>query len=180
MNRMAHSVIEAFRERLAYDFSCLMSDFPQEVADEIYQWGIDNIPDEDLAENGREPHIHVTVKYGIHISDPTKVRDHLLNQKPIKARLGKVSLFDTSDEHDVVKIDVDSPQLHELNGIISGNFETTDTFPDYKPHVTIAYVKKGLGKKYNGRNDFEGRMVKLNSAIFSGKDNRETTLNFPR
>ena len=28
------------------------------------------------------------------------------------------------------------------------NFENTQTFPEYHPHMTLAYVKPGTGKKY--------------------------------
>lgn len=157
-----------------------MSNFPGELSDEIYKWGAKNIPDDALASDGREDHVHVTVKYGIHISDPTAIQAHLAKLKPLKARLGKVTLFDTSPEHDVVKIDVVSSDLHRLNKHISKNFEVTDTYPDYKPHVTIAYVKKGLGSKYDGRDDFEGRELILDDVVFSGKDNRMTTLNLPQ
>lgn len=172
-------VIEKFKDRLARDFSCLMCTLPREIGDKIYLWGKELIPDEDLhPEEGREGHIHVTIKYGIHINDPTKVRDILIDQKPIKAVLGKTSMFE-SDNWDVIKLDIFSDQLNELNDKISKNFAVTDTHPKYIPHVTIAYVKKGLGPKYIDRNDFEGVKVNLSSATFSGNDYRTTFINFP-
>lgn len=169
-----------WRVKLAYEFSSLQCNLPDEIAEEIFEWGLRNIPDQNMAADGRQPRddIHVTVKYGIHITDPMVVRELLINQKPIKMKLGKVSLFE-SDDYDVVKLGVTSTQLHQLNKTISNNLEVTDTFPDYNPHVTIAYVKKGLGRLYDGRDDFEGRDIILDNATFSGKDNRKTVLQFP-
>jgi hypothetical protein len=96
---------------------------------------------------------------------------------PIKMELGKTSLF--SNEFDIVKFDVWSPGLHELNNLITDNFECTETHSgEYVPHVTSAHVRKGLGQKYVGRDDFEGRKMTLTAAVFSGNDYRETTLPF--
>jgi len=70
--------------------------------------------------------------------------------------------------------------LHKLNKTFAKNFEVTDTYPEYIPHVTIAYVKKGLGKKYEGKDDFEGKEVLIDNITFSGKDNRTTVIQFPK
>lgn len=174
-------VVQAFNERLSYDFSSIQCNFPEPVAGEIFDWGVKNIPDEFLADDGRQARddIHVTVKYGLHHADPSEFQNYLIGRKPITLRLGKVSLFE-ADDHDVVKLEVSSPQLHSLNRTVSNNFEVTDTYPQYIPHVTIAYVKKGRGKPYDGREDFVGKEVILNRATFSGKDNRKTELMFPQ
>jgi hypothetical protein len=42
--------------------------------------------------------------------------------------------------------------------------------------LQLGYVKPGVGKKYDGRKDFSGRKVNLESAVFSGNDNRKTEL----
>jgi 2'-5' RNA ligase len=160
---------------LAYGYSCVQCSLPQDIADEIYEWGLKNIPAEDLAADGRESDIHVTVKYGLHGHDPFELRDLLFGKDPIRIQLKNISLF-SNDEHDVVKLGVESPELHQFNKLVSDSFEHTDTHPDYIPHVTIAYVKKGLGKKYDGRSDFSGRECLLDSVVFSGNDNRRTEL----
>jgi 2'-5' RNA ligase len=149
-------------------------EFPDEIAEEIRAWGRENIPSGILAADGRETDIHVTVKYGIHIVDFTVVREIFNDVKPIEVKLGKITLFDTADDFDVIKIDMQSPELNRLNNIVSKNFEVTDTHPVYHPHCTLAYVKKGCGAPYNGNTAFEGRKVVLDSVLFSGKDNRKT------
>lgn len=172
--KSARKVVASF-QKIAYGYSCVQCSLPREIADEIYEWGLQNIPDEDLAADGRESDIHVTVKYGLHGHDPFELRDFLFGKEPIKIKLGRLSLF-CNDEHDVVKLEVDSPELHQFNKLVSDNFEHTDTHPDYIPHVTVAYVKKGLGKKYEDRDDFAGRQCLLDSVTFSGNDNRMTVL----
>ncbi|MDQ3920211.1 MAG: 2'-5' RNA ligase family protein, partial [Acidobacteriota bacterium] len=138
------------------------------------------IPDSDLytAESGygREDHPHVTVKYGLHTNDAANLREALKDQPPVPVTLGKTSLFEGKGEtpYDVVKVDVDSPELHALNAKIAAAEEHTDTHPEYKPHVTLAYVKKGLGAKYDGRSvdGVTGRTVKLDSLTFSDRDGK--------
>lgn len=158
----------------AYSFSSTQFNLPPTIAQEIYTWGLKNIPEDILAENGREDNIHITVKYGIHINDFTVIRNVFVDVKPVPVVLGKISLF-TSDEHDVVKLEVSSPELHRLNKVINYSFEVTDTHPTYIPHCTIAYVKSGCGASFDGRKDFAGRKVLLDTVVFSGNDNRKTT-----
>lgn len=99
------------------------------------------IPDRWLAGDGRETDPHITVKYGIHGSNAAGVRRVLAKERPIKYKLGKISKFEL-DDMDVVKIDIVSPDLHRINGKIKAAVACTDTHPTYKPHATIAYVKK--------------------------------------
>lgn len=159
--------------KMAYDFSSLQLQIPEEDAVEIYKWGLRNIPDSILAADGREDDIHVTIKYGIHNHDFTEGRNFFIGQKPIEIGLGEISLFE-NDEHDVVKIDIDSLDLMKLNKLISENMEITDTHKIYKPHLTLAYVLKGYGSPYNGRKDFLNKQIVSDTVCFSGKDNNKT------
>jgi 2'-5' RNA ligase len=168
-------IIKAFWQKEAFDYSSIQCNMPLDLAEEIISWGKENIPDEDLTGDGREKDIHITIKYGLHDHDPFEVRELLSNFGPIDITLGKTSIF-TGDEFDVVKIDVISPGLCELNALISKNFKHTDTHPKYIPHLTVAYVKSGTGKKYVGSDQFKGRKIKVDSVIFSGNDNRKTGL----
>jgi len=181
MNKsLVKRVLASFFNRFSYDFSSVQCDLPDDISMNIKEWGRETIPDEDIhPEEGREENTHVTVKYGIHITDPTELRRIFYDQKPFSIVLGKTDIFKT-DNYDVVILSVISSDLHRLNKIISDNFEVTDTHPEYRPHVTIAYVKKGLGKKYSGIDTFEGKKITLNSATFSGKDNRQTVIQFSR
>lgn len=125
------------------------------------------IADEDLAPDGRETEPHVTVRYGLLTEDAEAVRKALEGEGPITLTAGKTSLFPDSGDGEVVKVDVDSPDLHRLNKKIADAIEHTDTHPDYKPHITLAYVKPGTGEKYVGMDDVEGMPVTVDTIRFS-------------
>ena len=166
-------IVEAYLKS-AYDFSSVQAEFPDDIAQELRDWGHENIPEGALAGDGFEEDKHVTIKYGLHIIDFTEVRELFKNIKPIKMVLGKMTLFTSSDDFDVVKIDIISKDLHKLNKAVSKDFEVTDTYPEYIPHATVAYIKKGAGDRFNGDTTFEGRKVISDTILFSGKDNRHT------
>jgi 2'-5' RNA ligase len=138
-----------------------------------------SIPDEDLAADGREDNPHITVKYGLHGNPSAELTKLLENEPPVTVTLGKTSFFPNSESNsgDVLKADVDSPDLHRLNKLIADKFPHTDTHPDYKPHATIAYLKPGLGKKYAGDNSLAGEEIVLDHITFSGKDGK--TIDIP-
>lgn len=154
-------------------FSSTQLNLPDEHAQAIKDFAA-KIPDADLAGDGREDKPHVTVKYGLHGEDPDAVRELLANQPPITVKLGKTSMFPAgeSGNGDVVKADVDSPELHALNKKIADALPHTDTHPDYKPHATIAYVKPGEGKKYVGDSSLAGRTMTIDHLTFSGKNGK--------
>ena len=139
------------------------------------------IPDSDLqkeegasyggksANDGREHEPHITTKYGLHFQTPSqRLRNALMHFGPVTATLGKTSLFH-GDDADVLKVDVDSPDLHRLNKLITRLTPTHDTFPTYKPHATIAYLVKGKGRKYTGNTALAGTTLTFDSVLFSGK-----------
>jgi 2'-5' RNA ligase len=172
-------VIAKFRERMAYDFSSTQCNMPPDLSHEIYQWGRDNITDDLICPSEqRQPvdDIHVTLKYGIHSTDFTTIRDLLQSIGPIDVELGPITKFDSNPDYDVVKIDVESADLRRLNRLIGDSVEVTDTYPVYQPHITIAYVNKGACDDLIGREDFAKRKVKLDGVTFSGKDNRKTLM----
>src|SRR5262249_17754981 len=42
--------------------------------------------------------------------------------------------------------------------------------PAYKPHITLAYIKPGLGQKYVGSHALEGREFDLGDLVFSSRN----------
>jgi 2'-5' RNA ligase len=135
-----------------FTFGCLMGTV------DVKNWtklGTDFIEEKDVYGTqesgfGLEDKPHVTLLFGFHDDEPD-IAERLENSLPIKGSIkGKIvgiSIFETPD-YDVVKFDVESPALFKLNKWCKDNFEYTSAHKDYHPHVTIAYVKKGMGKKY--------------------------------
>lgn len=134
-----------------------------------------SIPDADLAGDGRESNFHVTVKYGLHTRDAQEVNRLVEGFGSITARLGKTSIF-PGEQADVVKVDVEGEGLRRLNNLISDSLECTDTHPEYRPHVTLAYVKPGLGQKYVGLSDVDGMTVDLAAMKFSAPEGQVTEI----
>lgn len=159
-----------------HEFSSTQIDVPKRLSIKLAGMAA-RIPDEDLAEDGREDHFHITLKYGIHSNDPESVRSVIEGYSPFPIVLGKTSLLENPDA-DVVKIEIppqrDVMNLFNLNHQINESTECTTTHPEYKAHITLAYVKPGLGKKYLGLKGVEGEKFMANTVMFSNKK-RELT-----
>lgn len=96
---------------------------------------------------------HVTILYGLH---PPVTQDMIQRlkwcmsgMKSIRFTCGMISTFEQED-HDVLKIDMMGADLHDAHRRVK---ETTDlpmtvTYPEYKPHATLAYLRKGAAAKY--------------------------------
>ena len=106
------------------------------------------IKPEDIVSLEDDP--HVTVIYGIHSF--VNANDVLTNLRLLKLpniEFGKVGFFPGA-ESDVVIIELESPDLHDLHSILKTNLSNEQTHPTYNPHVTLGYVKKGTAEKYKG------------------------------
>ena len=82
-----------------------------------------------------------------------------------------ISLFE-NPEFDVVKLEVNkTPKLEEIYKNLS-EFPNSNQFPDYKPHITIAYVKKGLGQKYVDPN-YKYQIKNISKIVYVRPDKSE-------
>jgi len=130
---------------------------------------------------GLESKPHVTVLFGIHedeIDEETIGNIIKQNMKPITARVEDVDVFE-GDEYDVVKYNIPvSKELQEMRDLFT-KFPHTDSHPEYKPHMTIAYVKPGEGKKYKRtlRDPFD---VTFTNGVYSYHNNPDDPEDFSR
>jgi len=154
-----------------FDYSSTQINLPDDLAALLLDLGA-QIPDEDLAEGGREDEPHITVRYGLHTQKAADVEPLLTDVAPLKATFGYTTYF-KGDDFDVVYVSVKSPDLHALNETLAA-LEHTDTHKGYTPHVTVAYVKPGKGKEYAGKSALYGVECVFDELIFSTKGGKPT------
>ena len=150
----------------SHKYSCVMGALPSDLSAGIHQLR-QHVAPQDVMEDAGNP--HVTVLYGLHTSDPQVIYQHLKKNQAIRPptiHLGPLSLFRNRDQ-DILKVDVDSQDLRHLNHVLR-QLPTTQTYTDYRPHVTVAYLRAGAGDKYLGLpNHLQGREVTLGGVVFS-------------
>jgi len=137
---------------MAYDYGCLMLKF--KVEQEQWNRFINALikPEDVYTEEegyGIEYEPHVTILYGIHHD-----KFNLLDLQPILQKLNTIKVSSKqidafqNDKFDVLKFNIDSPDLHAMNKKVCNSMEYTNDYPDYHPHATIAYLKPGTSSKY--------------------------------
>lgn len=155
-----------------HDYSCVMLNLADEDVQEVLDLQ-DRLNPADIIE--LEPTPHITVKYGLHTSDAGQVRQLIETFGPVSVTLRLPEVFH-SDEQDVLVIAVESEQLHELNRLICDALEHTDTHNEYKPHLTIAYLKPGTGTRYRALDDLDDKQLTFSECVFSDQAGNKTAL----
>ena len=156
-----------------YPFSSTHVLLPGTLAREVMAWGEENIEDEDLfidpadPTKGREDEPHVTLLYGIHHDHSGAVRKVLSEAHPFAIRLGKTSRFSDCPKFDVLKVEAESLDLRRLHDRLKECVPCTESFPTYKPHVTLAFVQKGRCRRLNNSKAFCGLTFVAREIVFS-------------
>jgi len=125
---------------------------------------------------------HITVRYGILPEVPPKhVKEILDHPGKVKASITGVDVFQPEDkDYDVLVFRIDSPDLNLLNEKLK-QLPHEDTYPFYQPHSTIAYLKRGLGKKYvNLVTGLEGEEIEFDTIKFSDKDYKKVSIDLEK
>lgn len=145
-----------------YEFSCTMAYLPKDLAERAVKLALQigdcclHDPKDEDHGYGRELEPHITVKFGTHTDNPDDIKDALGSMGPIRAKFGRVSRFEDNEDYDVLKVDVVSDDLAEANKRIGKGCECTDSYPNYQPHLTVAYVKKGEASHMDGSKELDG------------------------
>ena len=123
---------------------------------------------------GLEDHPHVTVRYGIKGDDVEGIRNFLKAQTPFEASLGKMQSFPASEHSDgaaPIIAPVNAPELHRIEAELDKHGDFSErSFPEYKPHATVAYVKPEAAHKYVGDATTEGAKFTVSEIAISKKD----------
>ena len=173
ISKIIKEVIEE-NTKNTYDYASTQIQIDDETSKKIIDFGKTFIPnkyiyDEDTS-YGREDDIHCTVLYGLISNDVKPVADILSQYEPFTITLGNISYFQ-KDECDVMKIEVESDILVDMHYKLRDNLKNENSFPDYKPHVTIAYVTKNFNKNLINNSIFNGIEVYIDKVILSQTDN---------
>lgn len=164
-----------------HSYGCLMGIFPKKIASQIKEYAASHIDDNFIYKTdevkGLEDQIHVTVKYGFHTKSGDAVKKVVSGFGPFSIKLTTISKFSPEDEeYDVLKIGVESAKLRELNALVSKELKNTDKHPVYKPHVTLAYVKKGTCQNLIGSKEFEGTEITFDWLEYNSADDVHTKI----
>lgn len=166
-----------------YPYSSALINLPSILADQVMRWGRDMIREKDIYSppndfiHGREDEMHITLLYGIHSQAPEETQSILSGQSPFMVRLGRVSIFTTNEEFDVVKVEAISSSLFYFNQLLKTKLPNTPNYTVYRPHVTIAYVKKDAAySNLVGVDNFKDWQWTANSVIFSSKNGQKTPI----
>ena len=161
----------------AYDYGCIMAYPDKNAASKIFEFGKSIISEKILYVEehssdsyGREKDIHTTIKYGLVKSyTEEQIRKLLRQVTPFNIQLRGLSIFE-NDNFDVVKFDVDSSELQKLNEIFN-KLPNHDEYPNYHPHITLAYVKKGSGKQFIKNNNKHAK-IPIKTIVYSDRGNK--------
>jgi 2'-5' RNA ligase len=166
----------------SYEAGCAMLyfDFPK-ISDIHSKINEDDLyTEEEDRSYGLEDEPHCTLLYGL---DPNvtlnqvtqKINDNIFS--PLLAT--NASLFE-NDKYDVLKFDMRYPTkgeafLHKCNKSLCELPYKTD-YPDYHPHMTIAYLKPGMGKKYVDMLKNEEYELEPQHAVYSEANGTKTKI----
>jgi 2'-5' RNA ligase len=140
-----------------FDYSIIEAIYSGEVSRHILGFIHQEIDDEDVYEDeeqsikGKEDKPHITILYGIKEPDPDVPKiSQVIQNHPAMNRVNWLGLAKfTAETHDVLVIKIESPEAHELFRDFNNIFpDNANSFPNFIPHTTLAYLQKGKADKY--------------------------------
>lgn len=146
MQKLAGIILE---DKQTFSFGCAMLYFDLPEMEDIHKIiSPDDIyTQEGDRSYGLEDEPHCTLLYGLHEEVTTENIKEILDKYTYSTIIAhNASLFENPD-YDVLKFDIKGDNLHETNEDLK-EFPHTSDYPDYHPHMTIAYLKPGTGKTY--------------------------------
>lgn len=142
------------------------------------------IDDSHLSGKGRVTDPHITLFHGCGDSDQETVRSILKDMPPAKYTLGSLFTFNAGDDGSVpLCAKVYSSALEGINTRIKEALpEANQTYPQYSPHVTLAYMAPDMAKKYLSDRAFSqsltGQSGLLDQACFTDSAKTKTPVAF--
>lgn len=141
-------------------------------AADIVEWGKSHVNDDEVYGKdgkGRDGSPHVTLQNGIMCEDADELEKLFSSLPSMEAELGEIGVFRQDDkDYDVIHIEVLCDDLHKANGAIEDLLDVNKVHREYRPHITLAYVNKGAGDRFEGLQDFAGKKVDLGKLAIDG------------
>jgi len=132
-----------------YEYGCIMLYFNFPELGKIQE----HIDEEDVYEDPEDPSYgledepHITLLYGLHDDVTLEQINKIINNFTFSTiEIFNPSLFENED-YDVLKFEADDEILNNVNKKLK-TLPFTSKFNDYQAHMTIGYIKPGMGKKY--------------------------------
>jgi DNA polymerase III epsilon subunit-like protein len=173
------SYIQFIKESSGYEYGCVMVEVPVSNWNEITSYiDPEDVYTGDDDTHGIQDNPHVTILYGLHDGVTEEQIKSVFEgfTESINIEVDGIGIFENKD-YDVVKFNVNPDgALQELHNRLS-EFPNSNSFPDYKPHITIAYVNKGTGKKYL-KPDYKYTVKNVDKITYSMADGTETEFEY--
>jgi 2'-5' RNA ligase len=145
-----------------YAYGCLMLDL------RINGWNVllDALPEAQLyrpdeMKFGRQPNPHVTLLFGFH--HLPGLGEKIMEKLPLDLAalqqnlvIGGCDCFE-NPKFDALILTLHSPELDRLNAWCRSSYPHTNSFSEYHPHATLAYLKPGAGAAYRTQSTQEVR-----------------------
>ena len=138
------------------------------------------ISQNDLAGQGKDIGAggnHVTVRYGVEGEETEGIKKYLSYLAPFEASLGKTDKFPPSEHSDgasVIIAPIEAPELHQINSEIEKHGDFAEpSFPEYKPHATVAYVKPEVADRYVGMGVTHGKKFTVNEIAITDRNGKQ-------
>lgn len=129
---------------------------------------------------GVETEPHVTLLYGIHSNIKPSIVLSIISDYDFRSNmfvLKNPSLFQ-NEKYDVLKYEAQADYLYGINRKLT-KLPHTSSFPNYNPHLTIAYLKSGTGEKYVNlinSNNLDTINASIKYAVYSHPSGSKTKL----
>lgn len=144
---------------------------------------VDSIPEEELYVDGgvsREKESHVTLLYGIAHNDPKKITKLVENRAPVDFALKQTALMPTDKPFDILIVEVEGENVKPLHDLLFNSQPNENEHPVFKPHLTLAYLKKGVAAKYVGDSRFKDMAFSVPEITFVNSAGERTEIPLPK
>lgn len=121
------------------------------------------IPSKDIIKITDNPHITIQARIDKYNGVYQEIKECIKSIPQVSFKITGVSLFENEDQ-DVLKFDVESDSIQELHNKLD-TLPNSNTYDKFIPHLTIAYLQKGTGKKIKQITKLLGYSYKVDKII---------------